>query len=75
VAKAAKGVILTIRVTAQEKAALTALAEARGLTLSDWARRVLLKGLQPDPRPVALRRACVQLVELLRLSLEQEGIP
>jgi len=38
----AKATLLSVRFTAEERAAINAAAERAALTVSDWARRVLL---------------------------------
>jgi hypothetical protein len=74
-AKAVKGAALRVRLTPAELETLLAQAEARGLTLSDYVRACLFRDAPPDPRTQALGQACVQLLELLKSSLEEEGVP
>jgi hypothetical protein len=38
-------------------------------------RACLFRDSPPDPRTQALGKACVQLLELLKSSLDEEGLP
>ena len=40
------GAILTIRLRRSEKSALETAAKSEGLSLSEWARRALLRGIK-----------------------------
>jgi hypothetical protein len=72
-AERTKGATVGFRITSTEREALAALAEARGVTLSELARHALLKELRPEPAGLELRHTTAHRLKLLLASLEAAG--